>query len=152
MSDYTVPNGNDGGEALRASNAERDDALNLLSAHFADGRLDRAEFDERAEAALAARTRDQLRALFADLPGPGPIPVPAPEAPAAKMTGAGLRERAGGAIAAAPSPLLFVLVPILLIAAVAAVVHGGPPFPLIPLVFILSRRFRRWNREARPWT
>lgn len=152
MSDYTVPNGKDGAEALRASNAERDDALNLLSAHFADGRLDRAEFDERAEAALAARTRDQLRALFADLPGPGPVPTPAAEAPAATMTGAGMQARGGGALTTGASPLLFVLVPILLIASLGAVLHGGPPFPLIPLVFILSRRFRRWNREARPWT
>jgi uncharacterized protein DUF1707 len=40
-----------------------------LQRHFADGRLTQAEFDERVGAALAARTRDQLHALTADLPG-----------------------------------------------------------------------------------
>ena len=57
------------GQALRASDGERDQVVALLQRHFADGRLTQAEFEERVGAALAARTRDQLRALTADLPG-----------------------------------------------------------------------------------
>jgi Domain of unknown function (DUF1707) len=59
------------GQAIRASDGERDQAVALLQGHFADGRLTRAEVEERAGAALAARTRDQLHALTADLPGAG---------------------------------------------------------------------------------
>ena len=59
-------------EPLRASDAERENAVHALGAHYADGRLDRSELDERVDAALAARTRSQLDALFADLPGPSP--------------------------------------------------------------------------------
>ena len=56
------------GQAVRASDGERDQVVALLQRHFADGRLTQAEFEERAGAALAARTRDQLPALTADLP------------------------------------------------------------------------------------
>jgi Domain of unknown function (DUF1707) len=57
------------GQAVRASDGERDQAVALLQRHFAAGRLTQAELEDRAGAALAARTRDQLRALTADLPG-----------------------------------------------------------------------------------
>jgi Domain of unknown function (DUF1707) len=56
------------GQAVRASDGERDQVVALLQRHFAEGRLTQAELEERAGAALAARTRDQLRALTADLP------------------------------------------------------------------------------------
>ena len=55
--------------AIRASDGERDQVVALLQRDFADGRLTQAELEERAGTALAARTRDQLRALTADLPG-----------------------------------------------------------------------------------
>ena len=77
------------GSSLRASDAERENAVHALAAHYAVGRLDRPEFDERVETALAARTQPQLDALFADLPGPSPVAAvarpaeaAAPEAPA----------------------------------------------------------------------
>jgi hypothetical protein len=58
--------------ALRASDADRDRVIELLRAAVADGRLDPAEFDERLDAALAARTIDALTPLTADLiPAPG---------------------------------------------------------------------------------
>ncbi len=56
------------GSVLRASDAERDQAVELLQRSFADGRLTQAEFGERAGAALAAQTRAQLSDLIADLP------------------------------------------------------------------------------------
>lgn len=61
---------------LRASDADRDRVIELLRAAVADGRLDRAEFDERVDAALAARTIDALTPLTADLiaaPGRGGV-------------------------------------------------------------------------------
>jgi hypothetical protein len=60
--------------ALRASDADRDRVIELLRAAVADGRLDPAEFDERLDAALAARTIEALAPLTADLiaaPGSG---------------------------------------------------------------------------------
>ena len=56
------------GLAVRASDAEREQTVALLRRNFADGRLTQAELEERAGAAYAARTRDQLRDLTADLP------------------------------------------------------------------------------------
>ena len=57
------------GQPIRASDGERDQVVELLQRHFADGRLAQDELEERAGAALTARTRDQLRALTTDLPG-----------------------------------------------------------------------------------
>jgi len=54
--------------AVRASDAEREQAVALLQRGFADGRLALAELEERVGAAYAARTRAQLRDLTADLP------------------------------------------------------------------------------------
>jgi Domain of unknown function (DUF1707) len=62
------------GLAVRASDAEREQAVALLQRSFADGRLTLAELQERAGAAYAARTRTQLRDLTADLPGAGQQP------------------------------------------------------------------------------
>ena len=53
--------------AQRASDADRDRVIELLRAAVADGRLEPAEFDERLDAALAARTIDALAPLTADL-------------------------------------------------------------------------------------
>ncbi len=53
--------------ALRASDADRDRVIEVLRAAVADGRLDPAEFDERLDAALAARTIEALAPLTADL-------------------------------------------------------------------------------------
>ncbi len=75
--------------ALRASDADRDVVIELLRAAAADGRLDRGEFDERLDAALAARTIDALTPLTADLiavPGGGGALTPAfAVTPAAKV-------------------------------------------------------------------
>jgi len=55
---------------LRASQQERDRAVELLRMHAGEGRLDLEELEQRVEAALAARTRGELDALLADLPRP----------------------------------------------------------------------------------
>jgi hypothetical protein len=58
-----------GAPQTRASDADRDAAAALLGAAFAEGRLTADEHGERLSAAYAARTRQQLRQLTADLPG-----------------------------------------------------------------------------------
>jgi hypothetical protein len=54
--------------SMRVGDAERDEAAAALGEHFASGRIDRAEYDERLELAFAARTGNDLVALFRDLP------------------------------------------------------------------------------------
>jgi hypothetical protein len=57
---------------LRASDAERERALDVLRGAAGEGRLTLKELAERVEGALAARTRDALEHLTADLPAPAP--------------------------------------------------------------------------------
>jgi Domain of unknown function (DUF1707) len=59
----SVPNGQ-----IRVSDAERNEVAELLSQHFTDGRLDHAEFDERTDKAMHAKTRQDLAVLLVDLP------------------------------------------------------------------------------------
>ena len=65
---YPVP-GPTPGARLRASDADRDITVDILCAAVGDGRLTLAELEERAGAALSARTLAELAALIADLPG-----------------------------------------------------------------------------------
>ena len=53
---------------LRASRADRERVIGLLKAAFAQGRLDRNEFDARIGQALASRTYAELAAITADIP------------------------------------------------------------------------------------
>ncbi|MEV3921970.1 DUF1707 SHOCT-like domain-containing protein [Actinomadura coerulea] len=64
-------------DEIRVGDAERDAVMVALHDHFAEGRLDRTELDERLESVLAARTRGDLRALVRDLPSPTGLPEPA---------------------------------------------------------------------------
>jgi len=57
---------------IRVSDADRNAVAEQLGAHYADGRLDQAEFDERISRTMAAKTRVDLAGLFDDLPDPGP--------------------------------------------------------------------------------
>ncbi len=63
---------------LRASDGDRETALDTLAAAFSDGRLDRSEFDERADAVSRSRTLGALVPLLDDL-----VPVTAVAAPLA---------------------------------------------------------------------
>jgi len=72
---------------MRVSDAERSAVAEELGRHYADGRLDQAEFDERVSRTMAAKTRGDLAGLFDDLPdadstaGAGPAATGAPSAP-----------------------------------------------------------------------
>jgi hypothetical protein len=66
-----------GAEHIRISDQDRERAAAAIREHFAAGRLDGAEFEERLQAIYAARTRGELDALAADLPA---LPVTPAEA------------------------------------------------------------------------
>jgi hypothetical protein len=55
-------------ESVRASDAERDHAINELRREFVEGRLSHETFMFRMQTALGARHRGQLTRLFSDLP------------------------------------------------------------------------------------
>jgi len=59
------------GYEMRVSDTEREAAAAELREHFASGRLDQEELNERLSAVFAAKTRGDLSALFTDLPSAG---------------------------------------------------------------------------------
>ena len=59
------------GNEMRVSDADREAAAAELQEHFASGRLNQDELDERLATAFAAKTRGDLDAVFADLPSSG---------------------------------------------------------------------------------
>jgi Domain of unknown function (DUF1707)/Domain of unknown function (DUF4190) len=72
---------------MRSSSADRERAIDVLKAAFAEGRLSRDEFEERSGQVYSSQTYAELAALTADLPvGPlgalmppqVPYPVAAP--------------------------------------------------------------------------
>jgi hypothetical protein len=76
---------------LRVSDADREQAAEVLRQAAGDGRITFDELDQRLEAAYAARTYGDLTEVTADLPAPGqpPLtPAPAPGTfPAARIGG-----------------------------------------------------------------
>jgi uncharacterized membrane protein len=66
-SGYGIPAG--GNAYLRASSAERDRAIDVLKAGYAEGRLTKEEYESRADQAFAAPTLGDLARVTADLPG-----------------------------------------------------------------------------------
>ena len=116
---------------LRASDADRDAVLALLSEHFQAGRLTAGEFDERSGQALGARTYGELGALTADLPAP--VSRAAAPSPAAPQTA-----RHGGLV-------VLGVIAIMLIAGAAFGLasgwrHGSGLWWLIPVALFAARR------------
>lgn len=111
-----VSDGN--GRELRIGDTEREQAARQLGEHYAAGRLTKEEYDERSDAAFAARTAADLRPLFTDLPAlhgqpaarTGPVSGPVASPVASPVTGprAPTRRR--------HSPMLAVLLVLLLVA------------------------------------
>ncbi len=128
---------------MRAAQADRERAIDVLKAAFAEGRLDQDEYTGRAGQVYASRTYAELSALTADLPaGPLGALVPPQASPAHYFPPAYLpvssRRR--------PSPAMFpllVLVGLLGLAAGAGIAASILPVVLIILLFALIRRCRR---------
>ncbi|MDQ1717359.1 MAG: hypothetical protein QOE71_3717 [Pseudonocardiales bacterium] len=115
---------------LRIGNAEREQAVNLLGEHFASGRLDADEFDERVARAYRAKIEHDLQPLFADLPAPRPVrPVVPPARPAALHTRRSI------------VPVLILMV--LIVATVGWVARERvPPLFIFPLIWLFWARRR----------
>ena len=69
---------------LRASHADREQAIEVLKAAFVQGRLTKGEFDARVGQGFASRTYAELAAVTADLPA---APAVAPPRTAAQAEG-----------------------------------------------------------------
>lgn len=127
---------------VRASDAEREQTAELLHLGAADGRLTLAELDERLAATYAARLRDELAPLVADLPAP---PRPEPPTPAPRPLDRWDRVALGTHA---------VLVALLVVAVLTRWVAGGmvffwPAFPIFWAVLSLVVHARLRGRPGR---
>jgi hypothetical protein len=107
-------------EDIRASDAERDQALAELSEHFQTGRLTQDEYDQRSGLALKARTGRDLSALFGDLPRHPASALPGPR-PAAAVAATG----PGGGAPACARPALRVVIPVAVLAIIAGNLYAS---------------------------
>ena len=129
----------DGLGGYRVGDAERARTVDLLKEAHVVGYLTLAEIDERLSAALAARTRDDLERLLADLPS---------EWRARQEGSQAVVPRAAGPRRDAP-PFPVRLVPLALAVVMAVIVVGLVfrgfffPFPLLWVLFAFGRRQRR---------
>ncbi|MHB1930514.1 MAG: DUF1707 SHOCT-like domain-containing protein [Acidimicrobiales bacterium] len=127
---------------MRIDNAERSRVTDALCKHFADGRLDESEFNDRAGRAAAAKTRADLAPLLADLPPLDQTMYPE-VAPMPRRS----------------HPILWVIALLLLapfvVAGVVAVVGGafglalGVVHGLFPLVFVVGVIYLIARRRGR---
>lgn len=121
---------------MRASDRDRERALEVLRRAYAAGRLDLTEFHERTGAACAARTWGSLRTATADLP----------EAQVLLRGGtdAGYHGNAGGSDRAVRRPFLPMVLMAVIWLSIAAVGHVAAAIPLVLLsMFILATAY--WN-------
>ena len=117
-------------DALRISDADRESAVDLLSEHYALGRLTKDEFDERSDAVWSAKTRGELAPIFVDLP----VRSPGRPASAAQR---GSWQRRGFR----PS-----LVPLLLLLVAILMITRAPFLLLLLVLFVCFGHGRRHSR------
>jgi hypothetical protein len=131
-------------DTMRVSDAERAEVADRLSHHFGEGRLDEAEFNERVDRAMKAKTRADFAGLFDDLPGgdtfaPGPAaPQPAVTPPPGNWPA---RRRLRHPILAVV--LVVILINALAHAAVPWFFFGGPWLLIGLIAFLILRRHDR---------
>jgi len=109
---------------FRVGELERTTACDALAEHFAAGRLDPAELDDRLARALAARTQADLQVLFLDLRPRRRVPDASSETPDAARPGADATVPARRQDDAAVAVLASVLVMSLLLAGGMLLVLG----------------------------
>ncbi|MGW1345879.1 DUF1707 SHOCT-like domain-containing protein [Kribbella sp. NPDC002412] len=127
---------------VRIGDAERDQAVAMLSDHFVAGRLTQEEFEDRSEHATRARYADDLVPLFDDLPDPAELQLAqGPWSPAGKPVRR--RQRQG------PPPFVM-LAPILMIGLVVTAVLLTAPWLLWGLFWIAlfsGAHRHRWQHQ-----
>ena len=115
---------------VRAGDDDREQALDLLRRHAADGRLDVDELDARCDEVLAAKYVHELDAVFSDLPRLSP-------------SASGSRRRA-------PRPPLAVR-PVVIVAALLTIAAftgaWGLAWLIFPLMFLTKHSRRRYGWE-----
>jgi Domain of unknown function (DUF1707) len=123
----------DGGR-MRSSWADRERAIDVLKAAFAEGRLDRDEYAERVGRVYSSRTYADLALLTADLPA-GPLGTLAPQAVSLpeRAPAPGVPVPAGARKGPPPA--------IVLVVAVLAVTAAGPEVGPFGAVLILLAVF-----------
>jgi hypothetical protein len=102
---------------MRVSDAERAEVADQLAQHYADGRLDQAELDERLTRTMSAKTRADLTGITDDLPEAG-------GRPASRTSAYPARSRATPPAPRARRPWPRALLIVLLVAVVATTWHG----------------------------
>jgi hypothetical protein len=139
-----------GPNRLRTSDKEREQIAEILRAAMTEGRLDLQEGEERLAAAYAAKFRDELAPLTADLPDGGRRALA--DTPEARMaTRRGLRRHAAFVISIA-----FILTGFWILS------EAHFFWPAIPLIFLFMglvrhARWRRWEprysyaHRVAPW-
>jgi hypothetical protein len=120
---------------LRIGDSEREGAAAALGEHYAAGRLQRSELDERLDATYAARTLADLERLFVDLPEPAPFRPGRPQRPAPPPE---RRQRSSVELAVLP-----VIAAMLVLFVVLTLLLRFPPFFLFPFFWIVMGRRRR---------
>jgi hypothetical protein len=116
---------------MRASDADRDIVLRTLGEAYAEGRLDREEYDERSDAVATAKTLGELPVVLGDLvptttvvPYAGALDTRSVETQALEKWERGRREAFMG-----------FLIPTLITWAVwAATMLGGFPWPVFVMI------------------
>jgi hypothetical protein len=134
---------------IRVSDAERNAVAELLGRHYADGRLDQGEFDERLGQTMAAKTRGDLTGLFNDLPDADSTAGAGPDLPGGPAAAYRPRRRRGGLL----RPVLL-LVLALICANVAwhaftSLFFIGPlvwAFVVVALILLVTRAAHRNDR------
>jgi hypothetical protein len=135
----------DGGNRVRASDAEREEYAKMLRAAMTEGRLTLEEGEERLSRVYAAKYRDELPELTADLPDGGRrAPFEDPDVKADF-------ERKARRILAGHTGMVVVIAAILVgLWAISGAHFFWPAIPLLFLTFSLLKaaRWRRWALYA----
>lgn len=129
---------------IRLSDAERSRALEVLGAHFAEGRLTLPEFEERSSKAAAATTTSELATLFDDLPGGIPTLT---ESPVAATELASLKRKRDITRAAESSAGIIAFLLFLVLQFVFHFNYAWLPFLMIPMVLSGTRMFGGLSKE-----
>jgi uncharacterized Tic20 family protein len=79
------------------SDEDRDQVVEHVTTAYAEGRLDKVEFDERVDQAMSARTHADLTPIMTDLYGTHRVPTPQPLPPPIQASVSGDRLGAGAA-------------------------------------------------------
>jgi hypothetical protein len=132
----------DGGNRLRASDAEREEYGKILRAAMTEGRLTLEEGEERLSRVYAARFRDELPQLTQDLPDGGRQAVY--NTPEAQADWQRIARRAFAGHVGLVTVITGVLV------GLWAVSHAHFFWPAIPILFLVFSvlRHARWRRVA----